>query len=77
MRENMIANKQFDLSRMIISDQGSEFKSESQEFLGTMKAKQKMQKSYPPQTYIDVVNTLATQDSDAMLSTNGKTRVFQ
>ena len=50
-RENMIANQKYDLPHMIISDQGSEFKSEFQEFLRTMKIKQKMQKSYTPQPH--------------------------
>lgn len=55
-RENMIANQKYDLPHMIISDQGSEFKSEFQEFLRTMKIKQKMQKSYTPQPHIEAVN---------------------
>ena len=43
-------------AHMIISDQGSEFKSEFQEFLRTMKIKQKMQKSYTPQPHIEAVD---------------------
>jgi hypothetical protein len=55
-RENMITNQKYDLPHMIISDQGSEFKSEFQEFLRTMKIKQKFQKSYTPQPHIEAVN---------------------
>ena len=47
-RESVIANKQRDLPHMIISDQGSEFKSEFQEVLRIMKIKQKTSKKLLP-----------------------------
>ena len=49
--EDMIANKQYDSPHVLISDQGSEFKSEFQEFFN-----KKLQKSYTPQPYIEAVN---------------------